>query len=142
MLRSRTAIAALLLAAACSAGDEGAPSPDTGRVAVEPNALPIIRSPLPFTYPAELYARKVEANVVLRLFVDSTGRVLPESTQVEESSGYTALDSAARSGAGALEFAPAVHDGAPVGVTVLLPVHFRHPDLGAAVGDTTGGGSQ
>ena len=48
------------------------------------------------------------------------------------------LDSAAVAGAGDLEFTPARLDGAPVGVEVLLPVHFRHPALDTTSRDTAG----
>ncbi len=82
---------------------------------------------LPFRYPGALYARRVEGNVTLRLWVDSAGRVHPESTRVAESSGARLLDSAAVAGSVRLEFTPARHDGRPVAAPLLFPVHFRHP---------------
>jgi hypothetical protein len=39
---------------------------------------------LPFVYPPALYAARVEGDVGLRLFVDSLGLVIPESTSVAE----------------------------------------------------------
>jgi TonB family protein len=80
-----------------------------------------------------LYDQKVEGDVVLRLFVDSAGRLLPESTRVAESSGYSALDSAALSGARKLRFAPARRHGLAIATAFLQPVEFRHPQAGGAV---------
>src|SRR3989449_10918074 len=40
----------------------------------------------PIQYPPALFDQKVEGDVVLRLFVDSTGHLRPESTKVAESS--------------------------------------------------------
>lgn len=90
----------------------------------------------PFRYPAALYAQRVQGNVTLRLWVDSIGHLLPESTRVAEPSGYPALDSAAVAGSERLVFAPAMRDGRPVGAAILFPVFFRHPAAGAMPGDT------
>src|SRR5687768_11650797 len=63
---------------------------------VVPDSLPVMRNAeLPFKYPPELYAQKVQGNVTLRIHIDTAGRVRPESTSVIESSGYPALDSSA-----------------------------------------------
>src|SRR5438309_1978715 len=77
--------------------------------------------------PPALFDQEVEGDVVLRLFVDSTGHLRPESTKVAESSGYPALDSAAVAGAGQLHFAPARRRGLPVSTGFLQPIEFRHP---------------
>ncbi|HWN84160.1 MAG TPA: energy transducer TonB, partial [Vicinamibacterales bacterium] len=82
---------------------------------------------LPFVYPPALYAAKVEGEVGLRLFIDSLGLVVPESTTVAEPSGHPEFDSAAVAGAPYLEFMPARDAGARVGKTVVLPVKFRLP---------------
>lgn len=94
----------------------------------------------PFHYPAALYQRKVQGNVVLRLHVDAGGAVRPESTRIAESSGYAALDSSAVRGSESLRFAPARRGGAPVAMSILFPVHFRHPDAAPMPGDTGTGG--
>lgn len=86
----------------------------------------------PVSYPAALYDQKIEGDVLLRLFVDSTGKVTPESTKVIESSGYPALDSAALAGARSLRYAPAKRRGIPVGTSFVQPIEFRHPQ-GAAI---------
>jgi TonB family protein len=96
----------------------------------------ILNEDLPFHYPAALYARKVQGNVTLRLYVDRTGQVTPDSTRIEESSGYAGLDSAAVKGSHDLRFAPAKLRGEPLGVSILFPIYFRHPDARALPGDT------
>src|SRR2546422_9828122 len=78
-------------------GGQAAPPPESeAPVALNPN--------VPIAYPPALFDQKVEGDVTLRLFVDSTGKLIPESTRVTEPSGYPALDSAALAGAGALRF--------------------------------------
>jgi TonB family protein len=102
-----------------------------------PDEVPkMLNTDLPFRYPAALYARKVQGNVTLRLHVDRDGLVRPDSTRIEESSGYAALDSAAVKGSQDLRFVPAKLHGAPMPVTILFPVYFRHPQAHALPGDT------
>src|ERR1043165_9324878 len=108
----------LVLAAGCSGRDAaGARTGEsTGkngmtvirRTGPRPDELPtLVNTELPFRYPAALYARRVQGNVTLGLFIDRNGRVLADSTRVAEPSGYPALDSAAVAGADALRFVPA-----------------------------------
>lgn len=102
-----------------------------------PDEMPVmLNQELPFRYPVALYAQKVQGNVDLRLFVDSTGAVRPESTMVQTSSGIGALDSAAVQGSRELRFVPAKKDGVPVAVSVVFPVYFRHPEASPLPGDT------
>jgi TonB family protein len=102
-----------------------------------PDVMPaMLNETLPFRYPAALFAQKVQGNVTLRIFIDSTGSVLSDSTSVEESSGYPALDSAAVRGTEALRYQPAMLGGNPIGVSILLPVYFRHPEMPPLPGDT------
>lgn len=97
---------------------QGAPPPESeAPVALNPD--------VPIAYPPALYDQKVEGDVTLRLFVDSTGKLLPDSTRVAEGSGYPALDSAALAGSKALRFAPAKRHGVPVATAFLQPVEFR-----------------
>lgn len=84
----------------------------------------------PVVYPEALFQQRISGTVLLRLFADETGRVVPESTRVQESSGYPALDSAAIAAAPQLQFAPALRNGIPVPTLFTQPVHFRHPDRG------------
>ena len=96
----------------------GAPPPESeAPVALNPD--------VPIAYPPALFEQKVEGDVTLRLYVDSTGKLVPESTRVAEPSGYTALDSAALAGARTLRFAPAKRHGVPVATEFLQPVEFR-----------------
>lgn len=86
----------------------------------------------PVSYPPALFDQKIEGDVLLRLFVDSTGKVAPESTRVIESSGYPALDSAALAGSRTLRYAPAKRRGIAVATMFVQPIEFRHPQ-GAAI---------
>lgn len=137
-MRSHLGLAGLvLIATACGSGD--AASLRVPRVIADnrPDEPPVmVNRELPFRYPAPLYARKVQANVMLRLFIDRDGRVFPDSTRVEESSGHTALDSAAVKGSQELHFIPAKKHGEPMAVSVLFPVYFRHPEAAPLPGDT------
>jgi len=91
---------------------------------------------LPFRYPMPAYQAGVQGNVTLRLFVDSSGRVVPDSTRVVEPSGHGALDSAALLGASRLQFRPARRRGIPIPVSLLFPVHFRRPGTNPLGGDS------
>ncbi|MEO6528641.1 MAG: energy transducer TonB [Gemmatimonadaceae bacterium] len=103
----------------------------------KPDEKPLmLNSELPFRYPPVLYAQKVQGNVTLYLHIDRTGQVRPDSTRIEESSGYAALDSAAVTGSQELRFVPAKLRGEPISVSVLFPVYFRHPEAHALPGDT------
>jgi TonB family protein len=102
-----------------------------------PDEVPkVINTELPFRYPAALYARRIQGNVTLRLYVDRDGQVRTDSTRIEESSGYAGLDSAAVKGSQELRFVPAKLRGEPMATTVLFPVYFRHPEAHALPGDT------
>jgi TonB family protein len=89
---------------------------------------PVATNPVtPMTYPTALLEQGIEGRVLLRLFVDAQGKLIPDSTRLAESSGYPALDSAALSGARELRFSPALRNGRPIAAPFLQPVHFRHP---------------
>ncbi|CAN5516527.1 hypothetical protein BH09GEM1_BH09GEM1_42630 [soil metagenome] len=128
----------VLLAAAC--GDKCTTNRVVqafqGRPAHPDEEPKVLNTELPFRYPAALYARKIQGNVTLRLHVDTTGQVRADSTRIEESSGYAALDSAAVKGSLDLRFVPAKLHGDPIATTVLFPVYFRHPEAHALPGDT------
>jgi TonB family protein len=120
----------LLLLFACSGREAGTVRlPDqTARRGDDPPVA--LNAESPVEYPATLYARGIEGKVVLRLYADVNGRLVPESTRVAESSGYPAFDSAALAGTGQLHFAPALKNGIPAAAAFLQPVHFRHPQAG------------
>ena len=118
---------AVMVAWGCSGehrADGGAPPPDVDvPVAINPDS--------PFSYPPALFDQGVEGDVVLRLYVDSAGRLVPESTRLAEPSGNATLDSAALAGAAGLRFAPATRRGVPIGAAFLQPVRFRRPERAA-----------
>ena len=137
----RLAVAFLLVAAiagACVDKDQTqklAKSFETGPQ--HPDEAPkMLNKELPFHYPPALFAKKVQGNVTLRLFIDRDGHVRPDSTQVVESSGYASFDSAAIRGSQELQFVPAKTKGEPQPVTILFPVYFRFPGAPPLPGDT------
>jgi TonB family protein len=126
-------LVALALAAACRRPPAAEPPRGPAGSAPPDQEPPVaLNADSPIQYPPKLYDQKVEGDVVLRLFVDSTGRLVPESSRVAESSGYPALDSAALAGARQLRFAPARRHGLPVAAAFLQPVEFRHAEAAGA----------
>lgn len=125
----------VLACAGCNKGEES-DQPFSG-VGARPDVLPVmLNKDLPFRYPASLYAKKVQANVTLRVFIDKEGQVVAESTHVAESSSIPSLDSAAVRGSSELRFIPAKTRGEAVPVSILFPVYFRHPGAPPLPGDT------
>lgn len=122
---ARVVLALLLVTAACGRNTPADTDDGTDR-GFEPPV--VINAESPVQYPPALYESGVEGTVVLRLFVDSTGAVVPESTRVAESSGQDAFDSAAVHGVPGMTFAPAHRDGQPVATTFLQPIQFRRPE--------------
>jgi protein TonB len=129
------ALLAVAMVAGCKKGDgSGLPFQTVGR---QPDVAPVmLNKELPFRYPPALYAQKVQGNVTLRIFVDREGAIVADSTRIAETSGFTALDSAAMKGSRDLKFEPAKTQGQPVPVSILLPVFFRHPDAPPLAGDS------
>ena len=129
-----TAVLLVALAACQKTGEDGDAFSGVGP---RPDVLPVmLNKELPFKYPPSLYAKKVQANVTLRVYIDKEGGIVPESTHVAESSGFPPLDSAAVRGSGELRFIPAKTRGQAVPVSILFPVYFRHPDAPPLPGDT------
>ena len=111
-------------AAACghSSGGDAVTTPppaEEAPVAINPE--------VPVAYPPALVDRGVDGEVKLKLFADSTGKLVPESTRILESSGYPAMDSAALAGAPRLRFAPGRRHGLPVAAAFQQAIEFRHP---------------
>lgn len=102
-----------------------------------PPTIPVEQAPVainpvsPVRYPPALLAQGIEGRVLLRLFVDSAGTIVPDSTRIAESSGYPALDSAALVGSPELRFSPALLQGQPVQAEFLQPIQFRRPRTGS-----------
>jgi TonB family protein len=118
---------AILFALSACGGSAPQSDGQTSQAAPPPESeAPVALNPdVPIAYPPALFEQKVEGDVTLRLFVDSTGKLIPDSTRVAEPSGYPALDSAALAGASGLRFAPAKRHGVAVATAFLQPVEFR-----------------
>ncbi len=126
-------IIALMLLAACSRGDSGVvklPGALAGGDSPKEQAPVALNPEPPVEYPPALYDQGIEGTVLLRLFVDSTGALVSDSTKIQESSGYPALDSAALAAAPQLRFAPGKRNGVAIASLFLQPIHFRHPGTG------------
>jgi TonB family protein len=99
------------------------------RPASAPDIVPATLSSEPaIPFPPELFAKRIEGEVLLYLVVDSTGTALRDSTRVARSSGQAAFDAAALEAAGALHFAPATRAGVPVTAPIQVPIRFSLPD--------------
>jgi TonB family protein len=131
--RGAGAAAALLLACSTEDGEtmklvDREPPPPIVPVEEPPVAINPVS---PVRYPPALLAQGIEGRVLLRLFVDSAGNVVPDSTRLAESSGYPALDSAALVGSPELRFSPARLQGRSVASPFLQPVQFRRTLAGS-----------
>ncbi len=115
--------------AACERRDDGTMrlvSRDEPPVVSPAEVPPVAINPVsPVRYPEALLEQGIEGQVLLRLYVDSAGNVVPDSTRIAESSGYPALDSAALVGSPDLRFSPALRQGEPVAAPFIQPVQFR-----------------
>ena len=132
---SHFALFLLMVIGGCKKGEGSGLSFQT--VGRQPDVPPVmLNKELPFRYPPALYAQKVQGNVTLRIYIDSNGAIVPDSTRVAETSGFSALDSAAMIGSRDLKFEPAKTRSQPVPVSILLPVFFRHPDAPPLSGDS------
>jgi TonB family protein len=111
---------ALLLAGIACHGDH----PREGEI------TPAVRIPgkTEIPYPPELFARRIEGQVMLYLFVDSTGAIVNDSTRIAKSSGQAAFDAAALEAAPHLRFTPAHRGAVPVAAPIQVPIIFTLPD--------------
>lgn len=133
----KAAVAFLFAASAGACSKDDGTAGKFKEVGPRPDELPVmLNKELPFRYPPSLYSRKVQANVTLRVFIDQEGQIVPESTNVAETSGHGSMDSAAVRGSSELRFIPAKTRGQPVPVSILFPVYFRHPDAPPLPGDS------
>ncbi len=137
MRRTGLALVALAAALGCGRKDDGSFRLSTSAPATversDADQPPVaINSVSPVGYPVPLLEQGIEGRVLLRLFADSLGTLIGDSTRVAESSGYPALDSAAVSGAQGLRFSPALRRGRPVGGAFLQPIQFRNPRTSSA----------
>lgn len=90
-----------------------------------PAALPRLLSGSTVEYPEELWDAGVEDSTVLRLRIDTAGRV--DSIVVQHPSRFAAFDSAAVAGGRRLRFTPARRGSMPVAAWYQIPIRFRIP---------------
>lgn len=79
-------------------------------------------------YPADLFNRRVQGEVMLYVVVDTAGAVIRDSTRIATSSGEAAFDAAALTAAQSLRFTPALLGGKPVTAPIQVPIRFTLPD--------------
>jgi TonB family protein len=102
-------------------------SPTTPQTAAPPmvESVEYVRPPAP-VYPAESKRKRERGTCVLRVMVDSNGH--PAQIQVERSSGFERLDSAAREAVEKAVFRPYEVNGIAQPAQVLIPIEFtRRP---------------
>jgi len=127
-MRHLVTAACLALLASCSTPQSGVVSMPADQPADRKDLPPVaLNAESPIEYPRALFEQGIEGAVMLRLYVDSAGALVGDSSSVFESSGYPALDSAALAGAAGLRFSPALRDGKPVATAFVQPVEFRSP---------------
>jgi len=125
-LRKKAAVCLVILAA-CGSGQDSQEESEAADIE-RGFEMPVATNPeSPVFYPVDLFEQEIEGSVVLRLYITEAGSIVPESTQVAETSGEPMLDSAAIAGVASMTFAPATRNGVPVATLFLQPVHFRHP---------------
>lgn len=130
MKRMQALVLAAIAASCRQAGDTTLTlPPDEAQVQIRESDPPVaLNADSPVEYPMALYQQRISATVLLRLYADETGKVIPDSTRVQESSGYPALDSAAMAAVPQLRYAPGLRNGLPVATAFTQPIRFRHPD--------------
>lgn len=126
MIRPAVLVLAAAASAACRSGDAGVVRLPPDQTAEKRDQPPVaLNADSPIAYPPALFTQGIDGTVLLRLFVDPEGTLVSDSTKVQESSGYPALDSAAVAGAAHLRFAPALREGEPVAAAFIQPIEFR-----------------
>lgn len=113
---------AVIIPLVCGVGCAEQPSPARDLVPATLTGEPAI------PFPPDLFAKRVEGEVMLYLVVDSTGTALRDSTRVAKSSGRAAFDAAALEAAAGLHFKPATRGGIPVTAPIQVPIRFTLPD--------------
>ena len=103
MRRAALAVLGLAVPLGCGHKDDGSfrlsTSPPATTTTSDADQPPVAINPVsPVEYPVPLLEQGIEGRVLLRLYADSQGTLVGDSTRVAESSGYPALDSAAVSG--------------------------------------------
>src|SRR5438552_7200303 len=136
-MTTRRAVVGCMALAIAGCGKPAGQGDSFQTVGRQPDVAPVmLNKELPFKYPPALFAQKVQGNVTLRIYIDRAGQIVPDSTHVAETSGFSALDSAAVKGSRDLKFQPATTQAQPVPVSILLPVFFRYPGAPPLPGDS------
>ncbi len=110
------------------------PPPKTGSPADRPSFIPYDIAPklknakeiqrlLQRLYPAQLREAGVEGTVVLWIYIDKKGDV--QKSQVQKSSGFSAMDKAAMSAADQMDFSPAMNRDKRTPVWIAQPITFE-----------------
>jgi periplasmic protein TonB len=126
-------------AAAIVAAPAPAPAPSTNTGIAPPPAQAATTAPVPAVktittgvqylqqpepvYPAISRRMGEQGRVVLRILVNPQGA--PERVELQRSSGFPKLDSAAREAARGARFKPFTEDGKPVAVWAVVPIVFE-----------------
>jgi protein TonB len=82
-----------------------------------------VRKLLQRDYPSDLREARIEGSVVIWAFIDTDGRVV--KAQVQQSSGYAAMDRAALDVARNMQFSPAKNRDKPTAVWVQQAIRFK-----------------
>ena len=106
--------------------------------ALAADELPVmLNESSPFFYPVSAWDQRIQGNVTLRLHVDADGRAVP---RVHHRGAHLGRTVARLRGARRRDQAPlpsrAPRTASPLAVSLLFPVHFRHPDGPPLPGDT------
>jgi len=131
--RLSAVVCAAVLAAGCRRKSETTVTlpADPTSIAARGEQAPVALDAEPVVeYPVDLFQLRISGTVLLRMFADENGRIVTDSTRIQESSGYPALDSAALAAVPRLHFAPALRNGVAVATLFTQPIRFRHPDRG------------
>ena len=98
-------------------------APTTPQAVAPPmvESVEYLRAPAP-VYPSESKRKRERGTVLLRVLVDVTGR--PAQIQVERSSGFNRLDTAARDAVEKTLFRPYEVNGIKQPAQVLIPIEF------------------
>lgn len=109
-IRPRSSVASMAFSSAAATG-------------VQTDALPSASSqPVP-KYPPDLLAKKIEGLVLLKIQIDAEGKVT--ACEIQQSSGYPAMDESALEAVLAWKFQPALLLGSPVSCVVLKKLRFK-----------------
>ena len=111
------------------AADPGPPGPDAGATTIAdtaPTALAYLtRTPVP--YPHDAAQRHEQGTVILRVLVGADG--VPQTVEIEKSSGFRSLDIAARNAVSRWTFTPGTVNGVRSALWARVPIAFTLQNL-------------